>query len=419
MSADANTVSETRSIVRLPPFAEFVAMVAVMMTLTALSIDIMLPVLPEIGAAMGVEAGNDRQLIVIVYVLAFALGQIVYGSLSDRFGRKPVLLAGFGIYLAGSVAAVFAQSFEFLLFARALQGVGAASPRVMSMAIVRDVYSGRTMARVMSLALSLFVIIPIFAPAIGQALAALGGWQIPFLFLLVFGAGATVWFVLRLPETRPARGDNADGGGTALQSVRVVLANRLTVSYAVASGFLFGSLLGFIASCQQIFADVYGLEDEFPWIFGGIASVMAVSFFVNARIVERLGMRFVSHCALVIFIACAVLALVLAGMDAMPAYAFGVTVSVCFFLFGLISPNFNALAMEPQGERAGVASSLVGFCSTGGGAVIAGLIGYSFDGTVIPLLAGYVVTGVFAALAAVSAEGFQGLFGRGRPGNPM
>ncbi len=417
MAADVKSVTGFERPGRMPPFAEFVAMVAVMMTLTALSIDIMLPVLPAIGEVMGVEADNDRQLVVIIYVLAFAIGQIVYGPLSDKLGRKPVLLAGFAIYLAASVAATVAQSFDFLLIARALQGVGAASPRVLAMAVVRDVYSGRTMARVMSLALSLFVLIPIFAPVIGQALAELGGWRVPFQFLFVFGGAATVWFALRLPETRPATRDVSDV--TLLQSAALVLKSRQTVAYAVASGFMFGSLLGYVASSQQIFADVYGLEDEFPLIFGGIASVMALSFFVNARIVERLGMRFVSHCALALFIVLAALAVGMASIGALSAVAFSLAVAACFFLFGLIAPNFNALAMEPQGERAGMASSLIGFCSTGGGAVIAGLIGHYFDGTVMPLLVGYVLTGLCAGFAVLASEGLAGLFGRGRPGSPI
>lgn len=244
---------------RLPlPFREFVALIAVMMALTALSIDIMLPGLPDIGAAMGVASENDRQLVVIIYMLGFALGQIVYGPLSDRHGRKPVLLIGFGIYILASLGAILAPTFDTLLVARALQGVGAASPRVMSLAIVRDVTSGRRMARVMSLAMAFFIIIPVFAPAMGQGLMALGTWRTPFDLLLAFALATALWIMLRLPET------SAAGHGVARvlplrASVRAVVTNRQTVAYAAGAGCLFGALLGYVASSQQIFVDLYGL----------------------------------------------------------------------------------------------------------------------------------------------------------------
>lgn len=400
------------------PFAEFVALIAVMMALTALSIDIMLPALPELGAALGVSSENDRQLVVIVYVVGFSLGQIIYGPLSDRYGRKPALLAGFGIYIAASAAAILANSFDTLLVARALQGIGAASPRVMALAIVRDVFSGRQMARVMSLAMSLFIIIPVFAPAIGQGLMALGDWQTPFDLLLVFAIVTAAWTALRLPETRPSGGDT-QAPQSLWQSARAVVSSPQTVAYTVGAGFLFGSLLGYVASCQQIFVDVYGLGPWFPLAFGAIASTMALASYTNSRLVERLGMRLVSHVSLLGFVASSLLLLAAALAGALPLWLFAILIAICFFMFGLIQPNFNALAMEPQGRNAGMASSLIGFYSTAAGAAIAGLIGHLFNGTAVPLAAGYALTGLLSLAAVMAVEGRDGLLGgrfaRSRP----
>lgn len=399
---------------RLPlPFREFVALIAVMMALTALSIDIMLPGLPDIGAAMGVASENDRQLVVIIYMLGFALGQIVYGPLSDRHGRKPVLLIGFGIYILASLGAILAPTFDTLLVARALQGVGAASPRVMSLAIVRDVTSGRRMARVMSLAMAFFIIIPVFAPAMGQGLMALGTWRTPFDLLLAFALATALWIMLRLPET------SAAGHGVARvfplrASVRAVVTNRQTVAYAAGAGCLFGALLGYVASSQQIFVDLYGLGPWFPLAFGGIASSMALAALVNARLVEQLGMRLVSHVSLAGLIVVSLLLLVAAVADILPLWLFAPMMAVCFFLFGLIQPNFNALAMEPQGDNAGMASSLIGFYSTAAGAAIAGAIGHMFDGSVVPLATGYAATALVSGAAVLAAEGRAGMFGRHR-----
>lgn len=361
------------------PFAEFVGLIAAMMALTALSIDIMLPALPQLGEALGVPNENDRQLIVIIYVVGFAVGQIAYGPISDRYGRKPVLLAGFGLFIAGSIAALLAPTFETLLLARVLQGLGAASPRVMGLAIVRDVFSGRQMARVMSLAMMVFIVIPVLAPSAGQLLMTIGDWRTPFDALLIFGLVAGAWVAWRLPETRLS-----DASGSAPESLwdsmKAVITHPQTLAYMTGSGFMFGCLMGYVASSQQVFVDVFGLGPWFPAVFGAIASVMALASFVNAQLVERLGMRFVSHSALAGFIGCAFVLSVAAALGLAPLWVFGALVAACFFCFGLVAPNFNALAMEPQGRHAGMASSIIGFYSTGAGALIGGLIGHVFDG---------------------------------------
>lgn len=395
------------------PFAEFVALIAAMMALTALSIDIMLPALPQIGAALGVSDDNERQLVIITYVLGFAAGQIIYGPLSDRYGRKPVLLVGFVLFIAGSLAALIAPTFATLLMARVLQGIGAASPRVLGFAIVRDLFTGRQMARVMSLAMMVFIVIPVLAPSMGQLLMGLGNWRTPFDALLVFGVVAGAWVAWRLPETRLA---DASGGPreTLWQSIKAVVSVPQTLAYMAGSGFMFGCLMGYVASSQQVFVEVFQLGALFPVAFGAIASVMAVASFVNAQLVERLGMRLVSHTALAGYVVVSSALATAAALGMAPMWLFAVLVAICFFCFGLIAPNFNALAMEPQGRHAGMASSVIGFYSTGVGALIGGLVGHWFDGSVLPLAAGFLICSVLTALAVTLVEGKAGLFGRNR-----
>lgn len=392
-------------------FVEFVGLTAALMALTALSIDIMLPALPEIGSALGVDSENDRQLIVILYMAGFAAGQLVYGPLSDRLGRRPVLLAGLAIFVVGSIAALVSNSFYALLGARIIQGLGAASPRVLALAVVRDLYSGRHMARVMSFAMMVFIVIPVFAPSIGQGLLQLGDWHLTFYALLAIGIALALWAGLRLPETsRAALG--TERPWSLGQSLKAVF-NPLTIGYGAAAGFMFGCLLSYVASAQQIFVDLYDLGASFPIMFGAVASTMAVASYVNGRLVERLGMRLVSHTALVGFLAVALLLGVAVSLDMASLPVFSLLVASSFFLFGLIAPNFNALAMETQGHNAGMASSIIGCLSTAIGALAGGIIGHAFDGTALPLAAGFAVCSLIACMIVFAIEGPAGrLFGR-------
>ncbi|HEY8194014.1 MAG TPA: multidrug effflux MFS transporter [Hyphomicrobium sp.] len=395
-------------------FVEFVGLTAALMALTAVSIDIMLPALPQIGAALGVTSENDRQLIVILYMAGFAAGQIVFGPLSDHFGRKPMLLAGLAIYIGGTIAALAAGAFPMLLAARLVQGIGAASPRVIAIAVVRDLYGGRQMARVMSFAMMVFIVIPVLAPSLGQALIQLGDWRWTFYALLAMALITATWASLRLPETaRQALG--IERPSSVRESLIAVFENSQTMAYGAAGGFMFGCLLAYVASAQQVFVEIFGLGQAFPVVFGAIASVMAVASFVNARIVERFGMRWLSHTALAGFVAVSLVLVVAAyvGVAGLPVYA--PLVAASFFLFGLISPNFNAIAMEPQGHNAGMASSVIGSLSTAIGALAGGFVAHSFDGTVFPIAAGFAACSLITLAIVFAVEGRKGLFGRNRP----
>jgi MFS transporter, DHA1 family, multidrug resistance protein len=390
-------------------FFEFVALSAALMALTALSIDIMLPALPAIASALHIVTENDRQLIIILYMAGFALGQLVCGPLSDRLGRKPVLLGGLAVFIVGTCGALAAQSFTWLLLARLIQGIGAASPRIVAVAVIRDLYSGRQMARVMSFAMMVFILIPVLAPSLGQGLLHFGDWHLTFWALLVLGLAVTLWSSLRLPETSSG---NLNAADSLAKSFRSVVSQPQTLAYGAAGGLVFGCLLAYVASAQQVYVEIFKVGDAFPLWFGAVASSMAVSSLVNASLVERLGMRLVSHTAIACLLALSLILTGLSLMNAVTLPVFVTLVALCFFLVGMIGPNFNALAMEPQGRHAGMASSVVGFMSTAVSAVIAGIIGSAFQGTVTPLALGF--TGCSLATVGVIflVEGRKGLFGR-------
>lgn len=381
-------------------FVEFVGLIALMMAMTAFAVDIMLPGLADIGDALGLAGANDRQLILTFYLVGFAVGQLFFGPLSDRFGRKKPLYAGLVIFAVGAVMAAFATSAAMMFAARVLQGIGAAAPRVIAIAIVRDRFAGRQMARVMSFVIMTFIIIPILAPTVGQGIMALASWR--WLFLVLLGASLVtiVWSWLRLSETRAA-GDSLPLSASRIAgAVRVVATTRQTAGYAIGFGFLFGVLMSYVGSAEQIFVDLYGLGKNFPIAFGAVASAMIVASFINSRLVGRLGMRRVSHVALLAFLGvCGVMAL-FGYPEKPPLIAFCLFMAAAFFCFGLIGPNFNALAMEPVGQIAGTASSFIGFYTTAAGATFGWLIGQSFNGTVRPLTIGFSLL-VVAALVTV------------------
>jgi MFS transporter, DHA1 family, multidrug resistance protein len=255
------------------PFREFIVLTALLNSLTAMSIDIMLPALPQIGSTFGIPTANDQQLVVTFYFLGLAIGQLFYGPLSDRHGRKPLLLVGLSIYLVAALAAVTVGEFKHLLWARMLQGFGGAATRVLAVAIVRDMFAGRQMARVMSMVMTVFIVVPVFAPMVGQGIAGLGGWRAIFYFLIGIALLDMAWSWMRLPETRGPKA--ATGAGPApipltyRQAAAATLASRPTAGYAVASGFLFGCLTTYVATAQQVFVDVYKLGAKFPLAFGG------------------------------------------------------------------------------------------------------------------------------------------------------
>lgn len=385
-------------------FAEFVAMIAALMALNALAIDVMLPALPNIGDALGVDTDNERQKILVAYLIGFGGAQLFYGPFSDRYGRRAILLGGLGLYTLASVLSVFSDSFEHLLLARLLQGIGCAAPRVVALSIVRDCYSGRQMGRVMSLAMMVFMAIPVLAPSIGQLLLFVAPWRAIFLMLMLGGFLMFVWCFIRLPETLPPEKRTPLDPASIVSAYRTTVTTRSTLGYMVAAALVFGALFGFIASAQQVFVDIFGLGALFPVVFAGIALCMSAASFLNSRLVGRIGMRRLSHGALIGFTALGFLQTAIAALGYETLPVFVVILAATMFLFGFIGPSFNAMAMEPVGRIAGTASSVLGFVTTLGGAVLGYVVGQFFDGTVLPLALGFACFGLAAIVIVFVTE---------------
>lgn len=399
-------------------FAEFVGMVAALMALNALAVDIMLPALQDIGAALDVADENNRQGALSAYLLGFGAGQLLIGSVSDRFGRKPVLFWGLVAYVVTSAFCAVAPSFEALLAARALQGVASAAPRVVTISIVRDCYDGRRMARVMSLAMMVFIAVPVLAPSVGQLVILFAPWRIIFVLLTVYGLLMLIWTAMRLPETLPAAERRSLAPGAVLAAFREVLGTRQTLGYALAGGLMFGAMFGFLVSAQQVFTEIFSLGAFFPLAFAAVALMMSGSSFLNARLVGALGMRPIAHGAAVAFTALSAVMALLARLDLLGFAPFMVLFAGVMFLVGLIFSNFNALAMEPQGRLAGTASSVIGSLSTLVAAAIGTAVGQAYDGTLMPLSMGYLGFGLASlAIIAVTERGqlFVRRGGSGRP----
>ena len=382
---------------------------ALLMSMTAMSIDILLPALPEIGASLGVRDAGNLPLVVTVFMLGMAIGQLVWGPLADRFGRRSPLLLGLTLFVLATTAAVTTQSLSQLLAARFLQGIGGSVGRIIFTTIVRDLFAGREMARVISIVMLVFILVPILAPAAGQLIILVGTWRWLFAVLLAASLTALVWAWSRLPETQPPLTARTRRW-TVGEAIRLVLSSRVTLGYGVASGFVLGILVAYIASSQQVFGAAYGLGKLFPFAFGSVAGSIALASFTNSRLVRRLGMRRLSHSALVAHCGLSV-ALALLGITIpLPLWLALGGVAACFFLYGLILSNFTSIAMQPMGQAAGMAASLTGSYSTTTGALLGTVIASQFNGTIVPLFAGFAALGLCASLCVFLAEGRAGLF---------
>ena len=385
-------------------FVEFVCLIALMMALNALAIDSMLPALPHIGADLGVANENSRQWVVTAYLLGFGGAQLVYGPLADRFGRKPVLLVGVGVYVVFSLLATLAPTFETLIMARVGQGLGSACTRVLAVSIVRDRYEGRTMARVMSFSFLVFLGVPILAPSIGQLIMLVGPWRWIFAGLGLVGVTLIAWATLRLPETLKPEDRLPIRIGRLASAYRAALTDRTAVGYMLAMTAITGALFGFINSSQQIFADVFQAEAAFPAIFALIAGGIAIASLTNARLVVRLGSRRISHTALIGFTAVSAVHALVALSGHETIWTFAVLQTLTMFCFGLLAGNFGAMAMETMGHIAGTASSIQGFISTIGGSLLGFAVGQQFNGTTLPMTLGFTGFGLVALGLVLFAE---------------
>jgi len=384
-------------------FTEFVVLVAAMMACQAIAIDAMLPALPTIVRMLGVSNPNHGQLVITAYVTGLGLGQLFWGLMSDRFGRRPILLTGIALYVLAAMSCALTDSFAALLAWRLIHGLAAASV-VVARSVIRDLYSGRPMARVMSLTFVVFLMVPVIAPSLGQLVLMLAPWRYIFIVLAAFASLVWVWAFLRLRETLHPEYRLILTRAHVAGALRLVLGNRVSVCYTLALGVMFGALLAYVGMVQQIFSDVFHRASLMPAVFALCAGSMGVMSFVNSRIVERLGMRRISHTALLVFILVTAAHLAVARSGGETLWLFVVLQSATMASFALAGPNFGAMAMEPVGSVAGIGAALQGFISTFGGALVGALIGRQFNGTTLPLAAGSVCCGLIGLGFVLLAE---------------
>ena len=387
---------------------ELTALLAMSMALAALGIDLMLPAFGVMRADLGLaENSNALTGLITAYFLGLATGQLVYGPLADRFGRRPVLFLGYGIYAAGAAAGAIAPSLGLILVARFVWGFGAAGPRVVTLAIVRDRWQGERMARAMSLILAGFIIVPVFAPTLGSVFITFGSWRVLFGACVLAAAVMTLWATRRLPETL------VEDNRRSLQFRRVVVAarqvatHRQTVAYTLAMTALYGVFTSYLGSSEVIYSKVFDAHDLFPYLFGGLAAVMGVSMLVNARVVERIGTRRFAHGVLLAYLAGGALiaGIALATGGVPPLWLFMLAMGVMLATHALMLPNFNTIAMHPMGEIAGTASSVIGAVQLATGALLGAVLDRLYDGTILPLSLGFLVYGVIAVGLVLWGEG--------------
>jgi DHA1 family bicyclomycin/chloramphenicol resistance-like MFS transporter len=378
---------------------QFTGFIAGCMGMTALGIDTVLPAFDDIRDDFGLAPGSTTVTwIITAYFLGLACGQLVYGPLSDRMGRKRLLYAGLALYIVGAVGAALAPSMGLLVVARVLWGLGAAGPRSLAIAMVRDRFSGNEMARTMSFAMAIFVMVPVVAPSLGAAIVAVTSWRGVFWLTVALALVLALW-ARRLPETLPAAHRRAAGFRELGRAGRVVARSRPTVAYGLAATCLFGSMAAYLASSEVIIDEVFHHKAEFPLIFGGLAVSMGLATLVNARLVMALGLRRLLRGAALALVAVAttfaVVAVVTEGRP--PFWLFCVLMAALLPLHTTLLPNCNTAAMTPVGAVAGTAAALLGTVTTAGGALLGSVVDARYDGGVRPLAVAMVAFGLLAA----------------------
>lgn len=380
--------------------AEFIALIAFLFSLIAIGTDMMLPALNTIVDELSIETKNQVQLIITVFLLGTGLGQLISGPLSDTYGRKVVLCTGISLFILASIVAIITSNFLMLLIARFIQGLGISAPRAAGTAMVRDLYNGRKLARVISLAMMIFVLAPAIAPLFGQFLMTLFGWRSIFTACAVAGLIAFLWLAIRQEETLLVEKRRPFQASNLIQGYKTTFTNKRVIISTLTQALVLGGLFSYIASAPQIFSDWLDVESTFPLYFCGIALFSALSNVLNALLVEKLGMWFLSTCAIGFNLVFSTIILSTYYFELIPNSLY-LTIFIlwsCTLLFTMAMSvgNLMALAMEPVGHIAGLASSIIGSTSTLISIIIAILIGMLFDGTGIPLISGVTILAVIS-----------------------
>jgi len=376
---------------------EFIALMASLMSVVALAIDALLPALELIGFSLGTVQASDNQLIIIMIFLGLGVGPLFFGPISDSLGRKPIVYMGFAIFIIASFICVFATSLEMMIAGRILQGIGLSAPRTISIAMVRDSYSGDHMARIMSFITVVFLLVPIVAPAIGKFVLDHYNWQVIFYIQLIFSLLVSFWFWKRQPETLPSENRIPFTRHIFLDGIKELLKYKSTLGFTLISGFITGSFIVYLSGSQQIFQQQYGLVDEFPYIFAGLAISVGTATFLNGTLVLKFGMEKLVTIALFSFFGIPLLYIILFYNASNPDIIILLTFfALQFFAIGFLFGNLRALAMQPVGHIAGIGAAITGFISTLMAVPISTYIGKFIEGTALPLFVGFLICGLLS-----------------------
>ncbi|MDF1720836.1 MAG: multidrug effflux MFS transporter [Minwuia sp.] len=391
---------------------EFIIMIALMTSLMALSIDTMLPALAIMGEDLDVTDPARTQLAITVLFAGMALGQLFYGPLSDSIGRKRTIYIGISVFLVGCLLSLFAQDFDSMLAGRLLQGLGAASARIVPMALVRDQFEGREMAKIMSFIMSVFILVPVLAPMVGQGILFVTDWRAIFAFFIVLAAIATLWFGLRQPETLPVERRRPFSISGIMGGFRACFTDRTTLGYTIAAGFTFGPFVGYLGASQHVFQNIFRTGEMFAVWFGVGAIAIGAASILNSQLVMRYGMRRMTRAGLAGSAIASVAAAIIFAIEPPGLLGFMIWLMIVFFAVGICFGNLNALALENMGSMAGIGAAFVGFGSTMIAAPLGAIVGAQLVDDTLPLVIGFAVMSGIALSLSFIAD-------RGRPPGPV
>ncbi len=379
------------------PNFEFIALMAALMSIVALAIDALLPAIAKIGISINSLDATDNQLLITMIFLGLGVGQLFFGPLSDCYGRKPMVYVGFVVFTMASIICVWAPSLEWMIFGRILQGIGLSAPRTIAISIIRDTYKGDYMAKVMSFVTAFFILIPVVAPAIGKAIMDVFGWEAIFYLQLLFALVIGIWFWRRQPETLHPEYKIAFSSHVFVDGLKELVKYKETLAFTIVSGLITGSFLVYLSASQHVFEDQYGLVDEFPYIFAGLAISIGLATFLNGTLVLKFGMRKLAFTALSFFSGFAILYVLLFWNSDNPSLIVLIAfLSIQFFCLGFVWGNLRSIAMEPIGHIAGIGAAITGFISTLLSIPIAAYVGSFVQETVLPMFIGLAICGLLS-----------------------
>ncbi|SEA00868.1 multidrug effflux MFS transporter [Bizionia paragorgiae] len=387
---------------------EFVGLMAALMSIVALTIDAILPAISQIGISINSYDSASHQLLITMIFLGLGLGQLVFGPFSDSFGRKPTVYVGFSIFVVASIICVVSPSLEWMVVGRILQGIGLSAPRTISISIIRDTYKGDYMAKIMSFVTSVFILVPVVAPALGKFVMDQYHWKGIFYVQLVMAILVGLWFWRRQPETLKPEFKTKFTRYVFVDGIKELIKHKETLGFTMISGFITGAFMVYLSASQHIFQNQYGLIEEFPYIFAGLASGIGASTLLNGTLVMRLGMRRLSFLALIVFTLNALVYSLLFWSTANPSLVILLSfMGVQFATIGFIFGNIRAIAMEPIGHIAGIGAAITGFLATLLAVPIATVIGYYVDKTALPLFIGFTLFGLLSLAIFVKMKAFK------------